>query len=469
MWSVDAVDIHHFNIYWFTRFDVSSYIPRTARFFAVCPSKPEPVVLLCDTILDNSLGICVFGVERFLSVPASQNEFTIPADTAARYTLVITAVDSAGNESLPSAGFTVLSKPEKLRPLAVMLIDTVSARGVHYDSLTLFYRTLLEAQEPVIFAMLPRRARGETWPPNYSELAGFESIIFDDPLKDVVLRDHPSTTELTISGTTIIYLGAGSSFERTSGSSILKQSLHRVTTLGRALGIDTVLRITENSHNTIFRDFLEDTLFHYFDPIGAAPAPGSPFPAVTYHHTGFNKPNLNDGPIPLKGIMYPVSDNVEILYTYISGRDPVSFFHGGVTGMKYTAETHTAYTFLMSPWEFEPEQATEFFRVLFGDIQTDVDDDPGPEILPKTFALAQNYPNPFNPATTINFSLPQKAQVSLTVYNILGQQVTTLVNDELSAGEYSVTWDAAKYASGIYFYSLKTGQTRLTKKALLVK
>lgn len=87
----------------------------------------------------------------------------------------------------------------------------------------------------------------------------------------------------------------------------------------------------------------------------------------------------------------------------------------------------------------------------------------------KVTTLGQNSPNPFNPATTINFSLPQKAQVSLTVYNILGQQVTTLVNDELSAGEYSVTWDAAKYASGIYFYSLKTGQTRLTKKALLVK
>lgn len=73
---------------------------------------------------------------------------------------------------------------------------------------------------------------------------------------------------------------------------------------------------------------------------------------------------------------------------------------------------------------------------------------------PKTFEVHGNYPNPFNPTTTISYSLPQTMEVQLTIYNILGQKVVTLVNSEQEAGMQNVTWDASRVASGTYLYRM---------------
>lgn len=89
--------------------------------------------------------------------------------------------------------------------------------------------------------------------------------------------------------------------------------------------------------------------------------------------------------------------------------------------------------------------------------------------IPTEYALAQNYPNPFNPSTTINFSLPSSSQVLLRVYNVLGQEVATLVNEELSVGNHSVSFDATGLATGLYIYTIKAGKFSAVKKMLLVK
>jgi hypothetical protein len=87
----------------------------------------------------------------------------------------------------------------------------------------------------------------------------------------------------------------------------------------------------------------------------------------------------------------------------------------------------------------------------------------------RVYSLEQNYPNPFNPSTKINFSIPVQSNVELTVFNILGQKVATLVNESLKAGNHSVTFDASKIASGMYFYRIEAGQFASTKKMLLMK
>ncbi|MFH1213656.1 MAG: FG-GAP-like repeat-containing protein [Candidatus Neomarinimicrobiota bacterium] len=90
--------------------------------------------------------------------------------------------------------------------------------------------------------------------------------------------------------------------------------------------------------------------------------------------------------------------------------------------------------------------------------------------IPTVFALSQNYPNPFNPSTTILFDLPKKSQVSLKIYNLLGREVTILVNnEEMSAGSYSRTWNAANLPSGVYFYHLQAGSFSQIRKLLLIK
>ena len=88
---------------------------------------------------------------------------------------------------------------------------------------------------------------------------------------------------------------------------------------------------------------------------------------------------------------------------------------------------------------------------------------------PKSFVLDQNYPNPFNPSTVIRYSIPNDANVMLKVFNVIGQQVTTLVNQKQVAGNYSVTFDASKLSSGVYFYQINAGQFMSTKKMLLMK
>lgn len=89
--------------------------------------------------------------------------------------------------------------------------------------------------------------------------------------------------------------------------------------------------------------------------------------------------------------------------------------------------------------------------------------------LPLGFELAQNYPNPFNPATTIEFAIPQKNFTQLAVYSLQGEKVAVLISKELNSGYYTVNWDAGKLSSGIYFYSLKSGNFLSVGKAILLK
>jgi hypothetical protein len=91
------------------------------------------------------------------------------------------------------------------------------------------------------------------------------------------------------------------------------------------------------------------------------------------------------------------------------------------------------------------------------------------ELLPASFALGQNYPNPFNPATTIRFSLPERSFVDLRIYTLLGEEVTTLVNDERDAGVFEVTWAPENLPSGMYLYRLQTSRFTETRKLLLLR
>ena len=91
------------------------------------------------------------------------------------------------------------------------------------------------------------------------------------------------------------------------------------------------------------------------------------------------------------------------------------------------------------------------------------------EITPSVFALSQNYPNPFNPATTISYQVPSSGFVSLKVFDILGNEVATLVNEQKPAGKYQVDFNASSLTSGVYFYQLKTGSNIATKKMILLR
>ena len=105
-------------------------------------------------------------------------------------------------------------------------------------------------------------------------------------------------------------------------------------------------------------------------------------------------------------------------------------------------------------------------------IEVGVEDDPS--TVPTGFSLSNNYPNPFNPTTTIKYSVPSSENVRLVVYNMLGEEVKTLVNSEQGMGSYTVTWDGtsnmgSKVASGMYIYRLTAGKLVQSKKMILMK
>nr|MBC8278458.1 T9SS type A sorting domain-containing protein [FCB group bacterium] len=91
------------------------------------------------------------------------------------------------------------------------------------------------------------------------------------------------------------------------------------------------------------------------------------------------------------------------------------------------------------------------------------------DALPDQYSLAQNYPNPFNPVTTLNYYLPEAGEVLLTIYDIQGREAARLVDGHLSSGEHTVDWNAADFASGIYFARLDNGKVQITQKLLLIK
>jgi len=93
---------------------------------------------------------------------------------------------------------------------------------------------------------------------------------------------------------------------------------------------------------------------------------------------------------------------------------------------------------------------------------------------PVTYNLAQNFPNPFNPTTTISYSLPERSNVVLKIYDMLGREVKTLINEEQSEGNYNITWNGdtnygAKVASGMYLYRIEAGKFNQVKKMILLK
>lgn len=90
-------------------------------------------------------------------------------------------------------------------------------------------------------------------------------------------------------------------------------------------------------------------------------------------------------------------------------------------------------------------------------------------LIPEAFSLSQNYPNPFNPSTNIKFSVPTASDVVLKIYDVLGSEVAVLVNEKIEAGNYTVEFDASKFASGMYIYSINAGEFTASKKMMLLK
>ncbi|MBN1756294.1 T9SS type A sorting domain-containing protein [bacterium] len=153
-------------------------------------------------------------------------------------------------------------------------------------------------------------------------------------------------------------------------------------------------------------------------------------------------------------------DNIDTRYTFTLIDE-----HSGVeTDMRTDVDTTYTFTPTTPFHEFT-------FRITTYGIATDIEEK---ETLPTTFALHQNVPNPFNATTTFKVAVPEESHVKLSVYNILGQEIKTLVNEDMNAGYYQIMWDGrtntgSEVGSGIYFYEMKTEKFLDKKKMVIIK
>ncbi|MCF7832418.1 MAG: T9SS type A sorting domain-containing protein [Candidatus Marinimicrobia bacterium] len=142
----------------------------------------------------------------------------------------------------------------------------------------------------------------------------------------------------------------------------------------------------------------------------------------------------------------------------------------GGTG-KTTTEMKMQSTYTDSSWNFidtwviDPEYNDGYPFLKWQRDGVGIKEDP----VPHEVALMQNYPNPFNPITTINYTIPSESKVKLSIYDISGQLVETLIDDFYQAGQYEVKWNASNYSSGIYISRLENGNSTYSRKMVLIK
>ena len=135
-------------------------------------------------------------------------------------------------------------------------------------------------------------------------------------------------------------------------------------------------------------------------------------------------------------------------------------------GTSKTKNCEPASAITITNGTFTATLADSSITTFVADIVSDVETG---SAIPQTFELSQNYPNPFNPETEIRYQTPEVSQVTLTVYDVLGREVATLVNEQLPAGIHRATWDAGGFPSGMYLYRLTANGFVETKKLILLK
>ena len=164
----------------------------------------------------------------------------------------------------------------------------------------------------------------------------------------------------------------------------------------------------------------------------------------------------------------PSYDESNSLHIRLNPMDTVKFMIVGVDLCPICKKQHDEYLrdTLVFVFTSDSNQTTEKSLLLNSDISLDVEDD---NINVNSFYLSQNYPNPFNPSTKIKYSINQPGLITLKVYDLLGNEIATLVNEEKTVGSYEINFDAKILSSGVYFYIMRVGNFTDTKKFILLK
>jgi len=198
---------------------------------------------------------------------------------------------------------------------------------------------------------------------------------------------------------------------------------------------------------------------------------GSSFTEKKYYLNGYAD---HDGDGTAEGVQLEVKGLMEQLALLLPpvGVDEVSVLPSDTTLTPSIMKSAYAYVWVEEDRSFgihNPAFTVDLLKTAIVEVGGVINVTETVENLPTEYSLAQNYPNPFNPSTTIEYSLPEQTDVTIKIYDVLGNELEVLFSGNSTAGTHSLNWNASNYASGIYFYKMNAGSFNQVKKMLLVK
>lgn len=478
-WSAPAgEEIAHYRLY---RFDDSAsairrYLPFYDRGFRAVEITPADTFVINDTVW------YYYAMQPYAILPPSLTEFTVDPDDEAAY--VVTAVDIYGFESLLSEPTTILHVPPRSRDILVINQTVVGQNAlVVRDSILAFYQSIL-GEYSWDFFDVGETLRVYNCPEigpdcfDWHDLMPYRLVIIDDDFTDVSLsaayeRQAGGYTRYVHSDGTLAYFGSLSGINDFSLNS--SSRLHPVVDpfAREYMGIDSVFFVSPTYYFQQGSPPYVDSLFAF----SSAEPTAIGFGELHYDYsrntfTDFLHLFWPESSPPSVSVFVP-NEQGEPSYLYRSTWPTSSIHEGKTVGVHGHHPTGDVHTFGFHLWYMDLSDARALVDELLRGTPTAIGGESNGE-LPDRFQLRQNYPNPFNPATTIEFDLPHRSNVRLELFNILGQQIMTLIDGSVAAGHHTIEWDGrigdgSAAATGLYLYRLTTSDGVQTRKMLLLK
>lgn len=470
-------DVEYYRIYKTTDTSVIAdrYYPFLTSDTAAIPFAPKR----CREF--NGEIYCYYEIEAYDSTSSDITTYRDTTITEGAFYWVA-AVDKSGYPSRFSNITTLEKTIEPSRDILVILgtIPTSQNDYVVHDSLLDFYRRLLDGYDYDLYHWFDTNNISHCTLDvctDWYDLANYRLIIVEEfPSPQILTTDletsHKLFTKVLNSGREFVYFGTlPNGYKLYPPSNIDTISYGSESFERRYLAIEqTLLKSWGNNYATIGAI---DSLAGFN---GAVPVfdslPFLPLDTVNNRLKSMIQQLFNiEGYLPLTGVFSP-SVEAQVLYTYASLFPSSSEFQGKPCGLLCERNGVPAYTFSFHLWAIEETAARQLIDYIIAHRPTGVPSDSS--LLPRSALLYQNYPNPFNNGTRLSFELPRACQVTLEIYNILGQKVAALLDKKLPAGKHTVFWNGTdasgkSVASGVYFYRLQAGEKRLSKKMMLLK
>jgi hypothetical protein len=475
-WTAPAVaGLDHYNIYRFADSTAADgkYYPfyDTGEFRSVAAPRES-------TFVDGQWYF-YYAMTAYATVPGGTTSFTEDASDGVVY--MISAVDSSGYESDYSPEITFVATPERTRDILVVTCrgKNATTTRIPCDTIVNYYQTMLQGRDFDFYIYQDTANFGATCKEDWwRDLLPYRLVILDGGLR----YDIPNADSCeTISGLQKYLMSGG-----------------KLAYFGSFMGL---LSPNENSGPTYYTltypfvtdNFGVDTVYSIgigwnFNP----KSPGSPSPDTLggfarAEHLFGNVPDaaydtlrnpfgifsqLFDIATAPGAAAYKVNDHGQVIQRFRSRYPASSLVEGEPVGVKTNLGATETFLFGYHLWYMKLADSRALIDYMLDDTPSATGG--GGDVLPVSFELRQNFPNPFNPTTRIVFTQPKTALVRLELYNILGQKIRTLVDNQMSAGVHSVEWNGADdngraVASGIYFYRLKSDSFVSTRKMVLLK